>query len=77
MATIKDVGLLATSTKDNFKRSIRKLNLRKKWLAEDYLKGEIDIRGLVERTYNLEQINDAFQDLIDGQDGRGIIIFPN
>ena len=21
--------------------------------------------------------NDAFQDLIDGQDGRGIIIFPN
>ena len=46
-------------------------------IVKHYLKGEIDIRGLVERTYNLEQINDAFQDLIDGQDGRGIIIFPN
>ena len=42
-----------------------------------YLKGEIDIRALIERTYKLEQINEAFEDLSAGQDGRGIIIFPN
>ena len=42
-----------------------------------YLKGEIDIRALIERTYKLEQINEAFEDLSVGQDGRGIIIFPN
>ena len=46
-------------------------------IIKHYLKGEIDIRGLVERTYKLEQINEAFNDLENGQDGRGIIIYPN
>lgn len=46
-------------------------------IIKHYLKGEIDIRGLVERTYKLEQINEAFNDLENGQDGRGIIIYSN
>ena len=46
-------------------------------IIKHYLKGEIDIRGLVERTYKLEEINEAFNDLENGQDGRGIIIYPN
>ena len=46
-------------------------------IIKHYLKGEIDIRSLVERTYKLEQINDAFYDLENGLDGRGIIIYPN
>lgn len=46
-------------------------------IIKHYLKGEIDIRGLVERTYKLEQINEAFNDLENGQDGRGIIIYPS
>jgi Zn-dependent alcohol dehydrogenase len=46
-------------------------------VIKHYQKGEIDIRGLIERTYKLDEINKAFDDLIKGQDGRGIIIFPN
>ena len=46
-------------------------------VIKHYKKGEIDIRALIERTYKLEEINEAFDDLIEGQDGRGIIIFPN
>jgi len=33
--TIKDVQLLASSTKSNLRRSVRKLNLRKKYLDDD------------------------------------------
>ncbi len=48
-----------------------------KQIIKHYLKGEIDIRSLVERTYKLDQINEAFEDLEKGLDGRGIIIYPN
>ena len=48
-----------------------------KQIIKHYLKGEIDIRALVERTYKLDQINEAFEDLEKGLDGRGIIIYPN
>ena len=44
-------------------------------IIKHYLKGEIDIRALVERTYKLDQINEAFNDLENGLDGRGIIIY--
>ena len=44
-------------------------------IIKHYLKGEIDIRALVERTYKLDQINEAFNDLENGLDGRGIIMY--
>jgi hypothetical protein len=40
--TIKDVELLAKSTKNNLRRSIRKLNLRKKYTDADKLKASTD-----------------------------------
>lgn len=41
---IKDVELLATTTKDNLRRSIRKLDLRKKYLDGDRLKPNTDAK---------------------------------
>lgn len=41
---IKDVELLADTTKNNLRRSIRKLNLRKKYLTEDRLKPNTDAK---------------------------------
>lgn len=42
MNTIKDVELLAQSTMDNLSRSVKKLNLRKKYLDQDRLKASTD-----------------------------------
>ena len=41
---VKDVELLAESTKSKLKRSVRKLNLRKKYLDEDRLKPTTDVK---------------------------------
>jgi len=41
---IKDVELLAQTTKDNLRRSIKKLNLRKKYLDGDKLKPSTDAK---------------------------------
>jgi len=40
--TIKDVELLATATKDNLRRSFRKLDLRKKYSDENRLSVNTD-----------------------------------
>ena len=40
-----------------------------------YLEGKLDIEGLIQRRYSLDQINDAFVDLENGEDGRGVILF--
>lgn len=40
--TIKDVELIAQSTKDNLKRAVRKLNLRKRFKDADRLKASTD-----------------------------------
>ena len=40
-----------------------------------YLKGSLDVEGLVSRAYSLEQINEGFDALDRGEDGRGIIRF--
>ena len=40
-----------------------------------YLKGQLDVESLVTRTYPLEQINDGFDALARGEDGRGVIAF--
>jgi hypothetical protein len=42
MNTIKDVELLAQSTKDNLRRSFRKLDLRKKYIEGDGLSPNTD-----------------------------------
>ena len=40
-----------------------------------YLKGQIDVSGLITRTYSLEQVNDGIDALARAEDGRGIIDF--
>jgi len=42
--SIKDVELLATTTKDNLRRSIKKLALRKRYLEGDRLKPSTDAK---------------------------------
>ena len=46
-------------------------------LVDFYLKGTLDVEGLVSRAYSLEQINEGFDALDRGEDGRGIIRFGN
>ena len=46
-------------------------------LVEFYLKGKLDVDSLVARTYSLDQINEGFDALARGEDGRGIIKFEN
>jgi NDMA-dependent alcohol dehydrogenase len=40
-----------------------------------YQQGKLDIDGLITRRYELEQINEAFDALERGEDGRGVIVF--
>ncbi len=44
-------------------------------LVDFYLKGLLDVDGLITRTYSLDQINEGFDALDRGEDGRGIIRF--
>ena len=40
-----------------------------------YLQGRLDVESLVSRVYSLDQINEGFDALDRGEDGRGIIRF--
>ena len=42
-------------------------------LVDFYLRGLLDIESLITRTYTLDQINEGFDALARGEDGRGII----
>ena len=42
-------------------------------LVDFYLKGKLDVESLITRTYPLEQINEGFEALASGEDGRGVI----
>jgi S-(hydroxymethyl)glutathione dehydrogenase/alcohol dehydrogenase len=42
-----------------------------------YLRGRIDIEGLITRTYTLDQLNDGFDAIERGEDGRGVIVFAS
>jgi Zn-dependent alcohol dehydrogenase len=42
--------------------------------ADLYLRGKLDLDGLITRTYTLGQINDAFADLLAGKLARGVIV---
>ena len=44
-------------------------------LLEFYLQGRIDVGGMVTRRYKLEEINEAYDALERGEDGRGVIVF--
>ena len=46
-------------------------------LVDLYLKGRIDVDGLITREYPLEEINEGFDALAAGEDGRGVIVYPN
>ena len=46
-------------------------------LVDLYLKGRIDVDGLITREYPLEEINEGFDALAAGEDGRGVIIYPS
>ena len=42
-------------------------------LASMYLAGKLDLDGMVTREYRLDQINDGFRDMLDGNLIRGVI----
>ncbi len=44
-------------------------------IIDFYKTGKLDINSVIERKYPLDKINEAYQDLENGKDGRGIIDF--
>ena len=40
-----------------------------------YLKGLLDVESLITRHYTLDQINEGFEALASGEDGRGVIVY--
>src|SRR5690606_27591380 len=44
-------------------------------LAELDRKGQLDLHGMITRTDTLEQINEGYQDMRDGKNIRGVIVF--
>jgi Zn-dependent alcohol dehydrogenase len=44
-------------------------------LADLYLRRKLDLDRLVSKTYRLEQINEAYADMLDGANARGVIVF--
>jgi Zn-dependent alcohol dehydrogenase len=43
--------------------------------ADLYLKGRLDLDRLVSKTYPLEQINEAYADMLGGEIARGVVVF--
>ncbi|MGD2156317.1 MAG: Zn-dependent alcohol dehydrogenase [Anaerolineales bacterium] len=43
--------------------------------ADLYLHGKLDLDRLITKTYSLEEINQAYNDMIDGKLARGLIVF--
>ena len=44
-------------------------------LVDYYLKGRIDLDSMITRTYSLEQVNEGFDAIAEGEDGVGVIVF--
>jgi Zn-dependent alcohol dehydrogenase len=44
-------------------------------LLELYKAGQLDLDGLVTRTYKLEDVNQGYQDMRDGKNLRGVLIY--
>jgi len=52
----------------NIRRDIPKL-------LELFRNGQLDLDGMVTRTYKLEDINQGYQDMLDGKNIRGVLIY--
>ena len=46
-------------------------------LLDFYLKGRIDVEGLITRHYAFEQVNEGLAAFDKGEDGRGVIVFDS
>ncbi len=44
-------------------------------LARLYREGQLDLDGLVTRTYSLDELNQGYQDMRDGKNIRGVVLF--
>ena len=44
-------------------------------LLELYQRGQLDLDGLVTKTYSLDQVNDGYQDMRDGKNIRGVLVY--
>ncbi len=44
-------------------------------LVDMYLAGKLNLDDLVVRHYSLDQINDAYGDMDEGEVGRGVIVY--
>lgn len=44
--------------------------------AEYYREGKLDLDRLITKTYSLEDINEAYTDMLSGKLARGVIVFP-
>ena len=44
-------------------------------LAELYRKGQLDLDAMITRTYPLEGVNDGYQDMRDGRNIRGVLVY--
>ena len=45
------------------------------FIAEHHLKGNINLSELISKTYSLDEINEAFKDMLTGNYARGVIKF--
>ena len=45
-------------------------------IVDMYPSGRLDIDGLIMRRYDLDQVNEAYDELDRGGIGRGVIVFP-
>ena len=46
-----------------------------KKIVDMYLSGKVNIDDLVRKVFKIEEINEAFEDIDKGEDGRGVIVF--
>ncbi len=44
-------------------------------IADLYLQGRLDLDRLISKTYALEQINEAYDDMLGGRTSRSVIVF--
>ena len=44
-------------------------------LCELYRQGQLDLDGMITRTYDLEDINQGYQDMRDGKNIRGVLLY--
>ena len=45
------------------------------FFADLHMKGRIDLGKLISKTYTLDEVNEAFEDMLSGKQARGVMIF--